>query len=282
MSSSRPSVLIAGCGDVGIAIGELRSKRGDSVWGLRRNVDRLPSSIQPFAADLTRLEDVDWPTSFDRVVYAAAADERSEAAYRRAYVDGVRQVAARLAGQATPPRRLVFISSTGVYGQSSGEWVDESSPTEPSSFTGRILLEGEALIRSLPLSSVIARSGGIYGPGRTALIERVRTGQGVEHEDPPQFTNRIHRDDLAAAVDHLLDLPDPDDTYLVVDDDPAPRDEVHRFVAARLGVHRFAMPDAVASDRRVGSKRCSNRRLRETGLTLHYPSYREGYGDLVG
>lgn len=280
--SSRPSaVLIAGCGDVGIAIGERRHRRGDTVWGLRRSVDALPSAIRPFAADLTRLEDVDWPTSFDLVVYAAAADERSEAAYRRAYVEGVRQITARLAAQTSLPRQLVFVSSTGVYGQSDGEWVDESSPTEPSSFTGRVLLEGEALIRSAPFPSVIARSGGIYGPGRTALIDRVRAGRGVEHEDPPQFTNRVHRDDLAAAVDHLLDLPDPDDVYLVVDDEPAPRHDVHRYLATRLGVDRFATPSGSGAERGVGSKRCSNRRLRETGFTPQYPSYREGYRDLI-
>lgn len=273
------SVLIAGCGDVGIALGQRLLKLGDTVWGLRRNVAALPAEFRAIATDLTEVQPEDLPSQLDAVVYAAAADERTEAAYQRAYVTGVDQIGNALAQSGNRIERFLFVSSTGVYGQTNGERVDEHSPTEPTGFTGRSVLDGERRVRQLPCRTVVARSGGIYGPGRTALIDRVRRGEGIAEESPPFYTNRIHRDDLASALEHLLRLNNPQPTYVVTDTEPAPRAEVHRWIAEQLEISRFASPSEVRTGR--GSKRCSSSRLRESGYRCVYPTYREGYAALL-
>lgn len=275
-------ILIAGCGDVGCRLGLRLIADGHTVWGLRRNPDALPAGFSPFAADLADPATLrELPPDLDSVVYTAAADGRSDAAYRRAYVEGVDHLLSALEARSSPPQRVVFASSTGVYGQTDGGWVDEESPTEPRGFTGRRVLEGETRCRASSIRSVALRLGGIYGPGRTRLIDRVANGEAVCPEGPPVYTNRIHSDDAAGALTHLLGLPDPEPIYLGVDDEPADLCEVLHFLAQRLGV---APPRTASRDetgRRGGSKRCSNRRLRESGYRFLHPSFREGYGVLI-
>ena len=134
------------------------------------------------------------------------------------------------------PRRLLFTSSTSVYGQQEGEWVDENSPAEADGFSGRCIRAGEELLWDSPWPSVAVRFGGIYGPGRTRLIDSVREGTATRPAGPPVYTNRIHRDDCARALQHLLELPEAERLYVAVDDDPAPLDEVLGWLARQLGI----------------------------------------------
>ncbi len=272
-------VLIAGCGDVGTALGLDLAAAGYRVWGLRRDPTGLPPAIGPIAADLSRPETLaTLPPGINQVVYAAAADGFSDAGYRAAYLDGVGNLLQALAGR--PVRRFVFVSSTAVYGQGAGEWVDEASPTEPSGFSGQRVLEGEAAARSGPFPAVVVRFGGIYGPGRTRLIESVRRGEPCV-EAPPRFTNRIHRDDCAGVLRHVLELQAPDPVYLGVDGAPAADCEVRDWLADRMGVARPGrVSDAAASPQR-GNKRCRNDRLVASGFRFRYPTYREGYAALL-
>ena len=164
--------------------------------------------------------------------------------------------------------------------------VDETSPTEPTTATARILVEAEACVARAPGTASILRLGGIYGPGRTRLIEQVRRGEARIPAGPPVYTNRIHRDDAAAALDHLLELPALDPVYLGVDDDPAELATVLHWLAERMGAPapRPADPeqdDAPAGRRRRTSKRCSNARLRGSGFSFRYPSFRDGYGAML-
>jgi nucleoside-diphosphate-sugar epimerase len=180
---------------------------------------------------------------------------------------------------------MIFVSSTGVYGQSAGEWVDEDSATEPGSFTGRIVLEAERRVLDGPFPGTAVRFGGIYGPGRTRLLERVRAGAAQVPAGRPVYTNRIHRDDCAGALTHLLARDRAgrplEPVYLGVDHEPAELGEVFRFLAEILG----AAPPKVAADadtgRRGSNKRCRNDRLLATGYRFLYPTYREGYRALV-
>ncbi|MGH7860318.1 MAG: NAD-dependent epimerase/dehydratase family protein, partial [Candidatus Binatia bacterium] len=155
-------VLIAGCGYVGVRLGEELTARGDEVFALRRRPQGLSAPLHPIAADLADRRALTFlPPALDVIVYAASADESSEAAYRRAYVEGLRNL---IGASSAPPRRFLFTSSTGVYGQLEGEWVDETSPAEPRDSTGRILLEAETLVHAAPFPSTVVRFGGIYGP----------------------------------------------------------------------------------------------------------------------
>jgi nucleoside-diphosphate-sugar epimerase len=274
--------LVAGAGYVGIALAERLLGLGYEVTVLRRSEAPAPRGARRFRADLTAPGALDALPEADVVFYLASADARSEAAYAAAYVTGVSRLVLRLARQAAPPRRLLYVSSTAVYGQRRGEWVDEESVAEPLDFTGRRLLEGETVARDAPFPCTALRLGGIYGPGRVALLERVRSGAA---RSTPRFTNRIHRDDAAAALAHLASLPDAPSTVIGVDCAPAPATEVLAWLAERLGV---AVPAPASpterpeAGRSATNKRCSNALLLASGFRFRYPTYREGYQSLLG
>ncbi|MBP7149853.1 MAG: SDR family oxidoreductase [Acidobacteria bacterium] len=273
-------VLIAGCGYVGAELARRLVAAGDLVVALRRREPPGGEGIVPLAADLAHpalLAGLARLPRPDAVVYAASADVHEDTAYETAYVTGVRNLLAALRASGAAPR-FVFVSSTGVYGQHGGEWVDEDSPAEPAGFAGRRLLEGEHLVADSGLDGIVLRLGGIYGPGRVPLIESVLRGAAVIPEGEPRYTNRIHRDDAARALEHLLRLPRPDPLYLGVDCEPAPLSEVLRWIARELRMPEPPSgPGGAAASWTRGSKRCSNRRLLASGFRFEYPSYREGF-----
>ena len=269
------TVLIAGCGDLGTEVGLRFAHAGHRVVGLRRSPGKLPPEIEGWAVDLTRpLPDL--PGDLDVVVVATAADERSEQAYRAAYVDGLRHLLDALDRQGSQPR-LLLVSSTAVYGVGDGSWVDEATPAEPASSTGAILLEAERLLRARAPRAIILRAAGIYGPGRTYVIDALLGGTATI-PDPPVSSNRMHRDDVAAAIVHLTtEVEEPDAVYIGVDDAPVERGEVLRFLADELGVDHPPTAPHQPGMRGAGDKRLRNDRLKATGFSCAYPTYREGY-----
>jgi nucleoside-diphosphate-sugar epimerase len=271
--------LIAGAGYVGAALARELVAGGHEVVLLRRSAAQAPPGARAFRADLTAPRALDALPAADWVFYTAAADERSDAAYRLAYVEGLARLIERFERAEAPPRRLLFTSSTAVYGQQAGEWVDESSETEPADFSGRRLLEGEALVRGAPFPGTVLRLGGIYGPGRTSLLERARSGA----VGGPTYTNRIHRDDAAAALAHLAQHAAPEPRYVAVDCEPAPEAEVLAWLARRLKASASRPTEAAARSSRGarGNKRCRNARLLAAGFRFRYPTYREGYEALL-
>ena len=311
-------VLIAGCGDVGTALGLSLGRSGHEVFGARRSADRLPAPLRPVPVDLTDRRAVERAIpGVDLVVYAVAAGRRDEGAYRRAYVDGVGALLEGLERRTEPPRRVIFVSSTSVYGDCGGEWVDETTPPSPSGFAGASLVAGERRMLASPIPATVVRFAGIYGPGRGWLVERARAGARCA-DDPPRFTNRIHRDDCAGVLAHLIDRDvhgqvggnagraaastidddidratggpiDPDmggdgtgdALYLGVDDAPAAECEVLEWLAARLGAPAPRRIRSAGASARGAGKRCSNARLRATGYRFRYPTYREGYAAVL-
>lgn len=277
------SLLIAGCGDVGTRLGVRLAAGGWTVYGLRRSVAALPAPIVPVAGDLQ----VDscpsaWPAGqLDYLVYCAAATQHDEAGYRQAYVDGLRRVLDWLAQHGQKPRRLLFVSSSSVYGQQQGEWIDEHSPAVAEGYSGRVLREAETLALGSGIPATVVRLTGIYGPGRQWLLNQVRQGYRVASE-PPLYGNRIHVDDAAGLLAFLLQADARgvalEDCYIGVDDAPAPLHEVVTWLRERLGVAHWAEQATV---RRAGSKRCSNARARALGWAPQYPSYREGYAAIL-
>lgn len=279
------NVLVAGCGDVGQAVGRRLVERGDRAWGLRRGTGPLPEGMVALRADLRhRQELANLPAAIDTLVFCASADSSDEAAYRAVYVDGLRNAVHALRSVGAPLRRVVFTSSTSVYGQSGGEWVDESSPVEPFGFSGRVMREAERVVAGLGPAGSVVRLAGIYGPGRTRLIDSVREGRAVCVDGPPRYTNRIHVDDCAGAILHVLDSASPEGTWLGVDLEPADECEVYDWIAAYLGVPRPRRGPAPAAvpGRGAGNKRCRSDRLQRTGYRFRHPSYREGYAAILG
>lgn len=294
------TVLLAGCGDLGTEAGLRFAAAGHRVVGWRRSPEKLPAVIDGARADLTAGDLPPVPADTTAVVVAVAADAPTEEAYRAAYVDGLARVLDAVTASGAPVRRVLFVSSTAVYGGADGGWVDETTAPDPGGFSGRIIREAEELLsrrlEGTGITPVALRLGGIYGPGRTRLIDQVRSGKATVPAES-RFTNRIHRDDAAAAIVHLCTMAtEPAPLYVGVDGEPAELGEVLRFLAAELGLPEPA-PEAAGSTPdgstpggskrgggskngepgRGGNKRVSNARLRGTGFTFAYPSYREGY-----
>jgi nucleoside-diphosphate-sugar epimerase len=272
------NILIAGCGYVGSALAARLLADGHAVWGLRRNASRLPGGVHPVEADLSAPDSLDaLPDDLDYVFYTAAAGGYDEVRYRATYVEGPRNLLVALAAQQQPLRRIFCTSSTGVYAQYDGEWVDETSPTEPTHFSGTAMLEGERVFREAPFPATAVRLGGIYGPGRTQTIDRIRD-RVMTCPAEPSFLNLIHRDDCAGILHHLMQIENPDDLYLGVDCEPAERGALYRWLAELIGVPAPPVVDSEPEGRRArGNKRCSNARLLAAGYTFAYPTYREGF-----
>jgi nucleoside-diphosphate-sugar epimerase len=278
-----PRALIAGCGDIG---GRLAARLLDEGWfvhGLRRDTRKLGAGVLPVAGDLQAASmPAEWPAQpLDYLVYCAAASTHDEAGYRAAYIEGLQHVLDWLKQAGQSPRRILFVSSSSVYGQSTGEWVDETSPVEPTGFSGQLMLQAEQVAHACGLPATVVRLTGIYGPGRERFVSQVREGYRVARQ-PPLYGNRIHADDAAGLLAFLLqaDLAGQplQPCYIGVDDAPAALDEVVDWLRERLHITRWSDTQSV---RRTGSKRCSNARARALGWAPQYPSYREGYGQLL-
>lgn len=270
-------VLIAGAGYVGLALAALLADEHD-VYALRRSPSptQVPG-VRTVTADLTTPDSLRGLPRMDAIAITVSADERSAPAYERAYISSILQLRSQLEIEAIRPDRWVFTSSTAVYGDTEGDFVDEDSSTDPSGFAGRTLLRAEQQVLGAPWTATVLRLGGIYGPGRTRLLEQVRRGEATA-PSTPTYTNRIHRDDAAGALRHLLLLPEPDPVYLGVDHDPAERGEVLSWLAQQLG----APAPRVDTHRTTrGNKRARNDRLVHSGYRFRYPTYREGYASLI-
>lgn len=286
------TVLLAGCGDLGTEAGLRFAAAGHRVVGWRRSPEKLPEAIEGAAADLSSGTLPPVPADTTAVVVAIAADSPTEEAYRAAYVDGLAHVLDAVVASGAPVRRVLFVSSTAVYGGAGGGWVDETTTPNPGGFSGRIIREAEELLfsrlRGTGIAPVVLRLGGIYGPGRTRLIDQVRGGSAIIPAES-RFTNRIHRDDAAAAIVHLCTMDaEPAPLYLGVDNEPAELGEVLRFLAVELGLPEPRLEAGAASagepgrtgsgePSRGGNKRVSSALLRSTGFEFEYPSFREGY-----
>lgn len=273
-------ILIAGCGDVGSQLGLNLVKQKHQVFGLRRNINQLPPGIQGIAADLSQPDTlINLPQQIDTLFYAVAAGARDESVYRKAYPEGLNNLLNALQQQGIKLRQLFFVSSTAVYHQEHHEWVDESSPTEPKNFSGQIMLEAEQIVINSGVPATVVRFSGIYGPGRNYMLGQVNKGIGYP-ADPIRYSNRLHRDDCVGILQHLFHLSQEQilaPIYLASDDQPVPLHEVSHWLAEQLGA---SIMDTSAR-RTIGSKRCSNKLLKETGYLFKYSSFREGYPQLI-
>ncbi|MBL0141586.1 MAG: NAD-dependent epimerase/dehydratase family protein [Betaproteobacteria bacterium] len=271
-------VFIAGAGYVGTVAAGLLAQAGHTV-----DIGRRTARDEPGSHAMDVLRPATYPAALREascVVYCVSADGFTPESYRDAYVEGLARVTEAASQGAA--KRLIFVSSTGVYGQDDGSVVDENSPAEPRGFSGRTILEGEALLAAASIESAAIRFSGIYGPGRDRLIRMVRTHAPVSAKTRCAITNRIHRDDCARALVHLVGQSTVAPLYLGSDEAPTPMGEILDWIAARLGVDP-PPPGEVAGDapQRGGNKRISSARLRGEGFRFLYPTYREGFGALL-
>ncbi len=280
-SLSKEQVLIVGCGDIGRRLAQCLPQDKYEVTGLRRNPPEELPFLRYQACDVTNASEFGevLRQDFAVIVISMTPSERSDAGYQRAYVQTCQNLVNELRIQSLKPRLLIFVSSSAVYGQMDGTWVDESSLTEPEGYSGKRLLEAEEAIQNSGYPNTIVRFSGIYGPNRNRLIEQVRQRKA---SSSAHITNRIHADDCAGSLAHLIELnrngQNLQSIYLATDSAPVAMVEVVTWLAQQMDIADFLSNEAT-NER--GNKRCSNQRLLDAGYVFHYPSFKDGYAELL-
>jgi nucleoside-diphosphate-sugar epimerase len=256
-------LVVIGAGDLGLRVAALHATQGDQVSALRRRKLPMPDGVQAVYGDMQEAETLmRLPTTPDVLLFCPTPDARTEAGYRKTYVQALEKAMHTL-----KPKRVLFVSSTAVYAQDSGEWVDETSIAEAPRFNGNVLREAEQLCLSLS-GNVVLRLSGITSPDRHMLINKALLGEGLNNT----WTNRIHIDDAASAISFLIAQHLPDSIYNISDDEPALQIEVANWIRQKHALPPLPIPQSQASGNRI-----SNARIEALGWQPQYPSFRECY-----
>jgi nucleoside-diphosphate-sugar epimerase len=287
------TTLIIGCGYLGQRVGALLGHRDEPVHGSVRSRERADAiaglGIMPVVADVLQPGSLADLPAAERVFYCVGFDRSAGAAMRTVYLDGLQNVLDRLPRSVA---RFVYASSTGVYGQTGGEWVHEDSPAFPQHESGKLSLEAEERVRAWEKSrdgsatAIVLRFAGLYGPARVVRRALVERGENIPG-DPDRFLNLIHIADAARAAAAALVTGSVEPTYVIGDDRPVTRREYYARVAEILGAPepRFEARQAGNAEavRDASNKRVANHRMKAgLGVTLEYPDITTGLPAAIG
>jgi nucleoside-diphosphate-sugar epimerase len=279
--------LIFGCGYLGLRVARLWLGQGKTVFAVTRSSEKARSleaeGIRPIVGNLLT-GPLSLPPDITTVLFAVGYDRASDSSINDVYAGGVRRVV-----EAVPAGvgRLIYASSTGVYGQCTGDDVDEETPCKPLRAGGIASLAAEEVLKTGKVQSraVILRLAGLYGPGRIPRASDLLAGRPI---DAPAhgWLNLIHVDDAAQIVLLAEERASPPRTYVVSDGQPVVRNEYYAELARLLGAAepKFVDPPASspAAARAASDKRILPRRMfAELRPRLQYPSYRDGLSAIV-
>ncbi len=255
-------LLLAGHGYLGAAVAATFREAGWHVIPVS-----LTGGDGVIACDLGDAVAVRKLPATDLIIHCAASGRGGPDAYRHVYVEGCRNLTESFLG--VP---LIFTSSTSVYAQTDGAWVDEASPAEPGRETGKLLLEAENI--TIGAGGIVARLAGIYGPGRSVILQKFLAGESVIEDDGARWLNQIHRDDAARALLALAQSQQRGEIFNVSDSTPLTQLDCHRQLSE---IFSRPLPPYGPRDpnRKRGwtSKRVSNAKLTALGWQPEYPSF---------
>jgi nucleoside-diphosphate-sugar epimerase len=297
--------IIFGAGYLGLRVGKAWKADGDHTWAVTRDVRNYERVLELGMAgmltahgDVTNASSLNWLPTLDgmcgagleSVVFAVGYDRSCRASIEEVYAGGLKNVLAALPPWVT---RVIYISTTGVYGPHAGEWVDESTPPDPRRDGGRASLAAEQVLAAHPLGrrSVILRLAGLYGPGRVPHLDKLRAGEPLPVPSEG-WLNLIHVDDAArivVAADAWLASTDAaagPHVFCVSDGAPVRRADYYREAVRLLGAPppRFTSPppDSPAAERAAANRRIRNEKMRLTlHVALEFPSYRQGLAAIL-
>lgn len=274
--------LVIGCGYLGAKVASRWFSSGRSVIAVTRSEAKSEqlrrAGWTPYVADICQPETLRPLPEIDSVLFAVGYDRASGKTQEEVFVDGLRNVLQQVGPRC---RRFLYVSSTSVYGQNDGDWVDESSSCEPVQPGGMCCLAAENLVREFFADhrAVRLRLAGIYGPARLlSRIADLQAGKPLPGR-PDAWLNLIHVEDAAAAVVAAGEAAAPADVYIVADDRPVRRGDYYSQLARLVGAPAPGFDDSQERSRGSGglNKRCSNRRLRtDLGVELRYPTVETG------
>lgn len=278
------TILIVGCGAIGTALAQALTKQGHRVMAIKRHPPVVQDPlIHYYAADIRIKNDLEKiKVNFEHIFFILSADGRTEQAYQDVYETGLDNLLDQFNRGSHPPIWWM-VSSTSVYGQCAGEWVDETSEACSKVSTAQFICKAEQKLMKLNQYNVVVRFSGIYGPGRDYLLRLVRQIPAIQ-KDPPYYTNRIHAQDCVSVLEFLfnkrLSGTSLEQCYLATDDDPAPQWEVMTWLAEQMH-EPLPIPKIVKEGQADANKRCSNQRLKQLGYAFRYSNYRQGYAELL-
>lgn len=271
-------VLIVGCGDIGSRLARHLDTNAYQITGIRRNCPQDTAKLRYRScntSDASALK-ATLEESFEIIVITMTPGERSDAGYEQAYVRTCKNLVNALNDLNQQPELIIFVSSTAVYAQDDGSWVDENSLAEPSGFSGKRLLEAEAVIYNSGFINTLVRFSGIYGPGRNRLIEQVKQRRASASTS---YTNRIHAEDCAGFLAHLINQRKSlAPVYIATDSAPTPMVEVVSWIAEQLGIEDFLSTEAT-NER--GNKKLNNALMLASGYKLRYETWQQGYAEML-
>jgi nucleoside-diphosphate-sugar epimerase len=280
--------LVIGCGYLGRRVADLWLAEGAEVVAVSRSADRArvltAAGIRCVVGDVLSPKSLNLLPPADTVLFAIGHDRGTGVSIRELYVQGLRNT---LVSLPAGTKRFLYVSSTGVYGQRDGDWVDEHSACDPAREGGRACLEAEQVLGQHPIgaSSVVLRMAGIYGPNRIPRSQQLQAGLPIAAPSSG-FLNLIHVDDAARIVLAAEKTAKVPRLFCVSDGNPVVRAEYYRCLARLIGAAppQFVSPAAgtPVAERASSSKRVSNLRLlKELHAHLRYPSYREGLAAII-
>ena len=321
-NKKKPSVLVVGFGDLGERLSRLLQDDFHFV-GLRRDPSKLPAGVKGLSGDYTDKASLlaaiqsyqDLPFRYV-IVTQTPSGGFNEESYKKHYPEATQHLLDALA-QTHPqlPRRILYVSSISVY-DLSDQPITEASPAIPPRFNGKAVLEAETLLHESSIPSTILRMAGLYGgtadgdgpnadgtppsPAHHALARAAAAAKPLSPLLAPESgPSKLHRDDAAAALAHVLRRFEDETTchsvvhecYVVADAAPASNREVAQWIADRAAAdgaevpglrERYLAPKPLGTGASVLGKRCDSSLLRSEGWELLYPSFREGYAVVYG
>lgn len=284
MATQTNNILCIGGGLLGLPIARHFSK-SQQVTLLKRSPISEQLPIHFCLADIGNQSQLieTLPANIDIILYCLSPAEFSEAGYQKVFPEGVGNLLSALKQRKQMPRRIFFVSSTSVYSQNDNEVIDESSPAQPTAFSGKSLQKAEKLLLDSAIPTTIIRFSGIYGGNRTRLIEQALRGDLSTQRTGP-YTNRIHEIDCIGVITHLIqkeiDRQPLHSLYLASDCESVSTHIIAAWFREKLHCDTEGTT-ITATTRRAGSKQCSNQRLIDSGYSFVYPTWREGYSEMI-
>jgi len=272
-------ILIIGCGDLGQAVAIKLYSQDHHITGLKRHPPINKQSIHYIKADISKIETLNSLTGdFQQAIIILSPDSSSTEAYRTVFETGINNLLLALNKNTS----ITFISSTRVYAEINGEWVNEQTPANAFDPKSRLILQAEnKILAHNPLNTII-RFSGIYGRTKGYFLQQIKNANPIQ-QHPSYYTNRIHRSDCIGVIVHLINKKIAreklEPLYLATDSEPSPKWDVACYLAKQLS---NKPPIASSkSEQNSQNKRISNQRLIDSGYTFKFPSYQLGYQKII-
>ena len=276
--------VFIGSGDLAVRSAGLLGDLGLRLYGACRNPDVLPPLFKGIEADYNRLGALNFLELLapDFLILTFKPIKPDLSGYKQGFVNAAQNLVDGLGKHI--PSLVIFVSSTRIFAENDGGWVNELSPRTETDPLGKTIVVAEKLLRGAGLPLVSLYCSGLYGLPKDYLVKRLKEGMFSSKLDT-SFTNRIHRQDVAGVFAWLigskLNQKRLQNAYIVSDSYPAPRMEIELRLSEKLGLSDFRRKKVEALSTRGGNKRCDNGQLLTTGYKLLYPDFKSGYESIL-